>query len=106
MKTIYHYRKFRIRTAGSVTEPWFVARDCAMALALTNPAVAARKLLQPEHVEVRPLLGANDRRKMICLSVAGVRRLIEACPRPSPRNEFRQWFDTEVLPDMETGGAG
>ncbi len=85
-------------------EPWFVAKDVAIALGYTNPRKAVIDHVNDEDKGVtnRDTLGGSQR--VVIINESGLYSLILSSKLPSAK-QFQKWITSDVLPNIRKYGA-
>ena len=92
-----------IRTTTIDGEPWFVAKDIALALGYTNPQKAVRDHVDDEDRTVNDSFTVNGT-KAVLINESGTYSLILTSRLPEAK-AFKRWVTHEVLPSIrKTGG--
>lgn len=101
---------FNVRIVEIKGEPWFVGSDVCKALGLyVRPSGVAEvntavRHLNDDERDTYPIRTATGTRHLICLSEAGLYKLIMRSDKPEAR-KFQDWVTREVLPAIrKTGG--
>lgn len=97
---------WEVRAVEKNGEPWFIAKDVAKALGLSNPTVAVGALDADEVAKLN-LGGLSGEVNIV--SESGLYTLVLRCrdavtPGTDP-HRFRKWITSEVLPAIRKGGA-
>lgn len=104
-KTFSHpvFGNLRVIVPDETTgEPWFVARDVANALALTNISQTLAALDADEKgITISDTLGGKQR--TITVSEPGLYSLVLRSRKPEAR-QFKRWITHEVLPTIRKHG--
>ncbi|MBM9512331.1 BRO-N domain-containing protein [Desulfogranum marinum] len=102
--TLFDFEQQKIRTITIDNDPWFVAKDIAVALGYTNPSKAVR-----DHCQKPQPVGLNDSSTLdsqtIIINEPDLYQLISRSKLPTAQ-KFEAWIFKEVLPAIrEAGGA-
>lgn len=94
-----------VRTIIIDGEPWFVAKDVAVALGYVKPRNAVSMHVEPEDKKDALIQGPlGGRQTMTILNESGVYSLILSSKLPSAK-QFKRWVTSEILPSIhKTGG--
>lgn len=96
----------QVRTVTIDGDPWFVAKDVAMALGYAKPENAVANHIDPED-KTSTLIqgsGSNYKSKATLINESGLYSLVLSSKLPTAK-KFKHWITSEVLPAIRrTGG--
>ena len=92
-----------VRSALKGDEPWFVAKDVAVALGYKDTSDALRKHVDDEDKLTRQIADSGQRRKMYIINESGLYALIFGSQLENAK-KFKRWVTSEVLPAIRKAG--
>jgi prophage antirepressor-like protein len=93
-----------IRTLSIDNEPWFVAKDVAVALGYSNPRDAFSKHVDKEDKSSVAIHDGSQNRNMAIINESGLYSLVLSSKLESAK-QFKRWVTHDVLPTIrKTGG--
>lgn len=101
--TPFSYEDHEVRVLDINGEPWFVLADLCKVLALSNPAVVAKRLDEAD-VSRTYISSSGQRRAMTIITESGMYDLVVRSDSPAAK-PFRRWVTHEVLPAIRRTGA-
>lgn len=96
----------QVRTVTIDGEPWFVAKDVAMALGYAKPENAVANHIDSED-KTSTLIqgsGSNYKSKATLINESGLYSLVLSSKLPTAK-KFKHWITSEVLPAIRKHGA-
>ncbi|BHH84351.1 BRO-N domain-containing protein [Desulforhopalus sp. 52FAK] len=103
--TIFDFGTLQIRTVQLNGEPWFVAKDIAVALGYAWNASKTVGHVPPEWRGVETVSTDKGSQDLIVLSESGLFFFLNRSDKPKAL-PFQKWVNGEVLPTIrKTGGA-
>lgn len=100
---IFDYHGQEVRTVEMNGQPWFVLKDIAEVLKLTDTNKISARLEADELTRIKFVSGGQNR-EMLCVSESGLYNVVLRSDRPEAK-PFRRWITHEVLPSIrKTGG--
>ena len=96
----------QVRTVTIDGDPWFVAKDVAMALGYAKPENAVANHIDPED-KTSTLIqgsGSNYKSKATLINESGLYSLVMSSKLPTAK-KFKHWVTSEVLPAIRKHGA-
>lgn len=93
----------QVRTVTIDGDPWFVAKDVAMALGYAKPENAVANHIDPED-KTSTLIqgsGSNYKSKATLINESGLYSLVLSSKLPTAK-KFKHWVTSEVLPAFRT----
>lgn len=102
---IFNNEEFgQIRSVEVEGEPYFVAKDIAIALGYSDTSDAIKRHVEEEDKLTRCFTDSGQNRNMIIINESGLYSLILSSKLPSAK-EFKRWITSDVLPKIrKTGG--
>ena len=101
--TPFSYEDHEVRVLDINGEPWFVLADLCKVLALSNPAVVAKRLDKAD-VCLTYISSGGQRRAMTIVAEPGLYDVVVRSDSPAAK-PFRRWVTHEVLPAIRRTGA-
>lgn len=99
----FDFNGVQVRVVTIAGEPWFVLADLCHALALSNPAVVARRLDDDmKGVSQVYTLGGNQ--SVTTVNEAGMYEVVIRSDKPEAAT-FRRWITGTVLPEIRKTGS-
>lgn len=100
---IFDYHGQEVRTVEMNGQPWFVLKDIAEVLKLTDTNKISARLEADELTQIKFVSGGQNR-EMLCVSESGLYNVVLRSDRPEAK-PFRRWITHEVIPSIrKTGG--
>lgn len=100
---IFDYHGQEVRTVEMNGQPWFVLKDIAEVLKLTDTNKISARLEADELTRIKFVSGGQNR-EMLCVSESGLYNVVLRSDRPEAK-PFRRWITHEVIPSIrKTGG--
>ena len=100
---VYDFHGHNVRVIMKDGEPWFVAKDVADVLDVSNPSDQL-SLLDDDEKGVDLIETLGGKQKMSIVSESGLYAIIMRSRKPEAK-PFRKWVTSEVLPSIrKTGG--
>lgn len=93
-----------VRSITRDADPWFVARDIALALGYTNPRDAVAKHVPAAHKGVSRIATPSGEQEMTIIDEPGLYRLIMRS-RTVEADRFQEWVTAQVLPALRRTGS-
>lgn len=93
----------QVRVMGTSENPWFVAKDVAIALGYTNPQKAIRDHVDVEDKGVNEMFTPGGKQKVPIINESGVYALIMGSKLERAK-KFKRWVTSEVLPSIRRQG--
>lgn len=101
--TSFDYNGQEVRTVEMNGQPWFVLKDIAEVLKLTDTNKISARLEADELTRIKFVSGGQNR-EMLCVSESGLYNVVLRSDRPEAK-PFRRWITHEVIPSIrKTGG--
>ena len=102
---IFNNEEFgQVRSVEVEGEPYFVAKDIAIALGYSDTSDAIKRHVEEEDKLTRCFADSGQNRNMIIINESGLYSLILSSKLPSAK-EFKRWITSDVLPKIrKTGG--
>ena len=102
---IFNNEEFgQVRSVEVEGEPYFVAKDIAIALGYSDTSDAIKRHVEEEDKLTRCFTDSGQNRNMIIINESGLYSLILSSKLPSAK-EFKRWITSDVLPKIrKTGG--
>ncbi|PIJ36766.1 hypothetical protein BMW24_003630 [Mycobacterium heckeshornense] len=100
---LFAYADHQVRVVLVDGEPWFVLADLCRVLALTNPAVVAKRL-DPEGLSQAYIPTAGGAQQVIVVNEPTMYEVVIRSDKPEAVT-FRRWITTEVLPAIRKTGS-
>lgn len=102
---IFNNEEFgQVRSIEVEGEPYFVAKDIAIALGYSDTSDAIKRHVEEEDKLTRCFTDSGQNRNMIIINESGLYSLILSSKLPSAK-EFKRWITSDVLPKIrKTGG--
>lgn len=94
----------QVRTVEIDGEPWFSAKDVAIALGYSNPRDAVSKHIDDEDKGVAKCDTLGGVQDMTIINESGVYTLVFGSKLPSAK-KFKHWVTSEVLPAIRKTGS-
>ena len=101
--TPFSYEDHEVRVLDINGEPWFVLADLCKVLALSNPAVVAKRLDEAD-VSQTYISSGGQRRAMTIVAEPGLYDVVVRSDSPAAK-PFRRWVTHEVLPTIRQRGG-
>ena len=101
--TPFSYEDHEVRVLDINGEPWFVLADLCKVLALSNPAVVAKRLDEAD-VSRTYISSSGQRRAMTIITESGMYDLVVRSDSPAAK-PFQRWVTHEVLPAIRRTGT-
>lgn len=101
--TPFSYEDHEVRVLDVNGEPWFVLADLCKVLALSNPAVVAKRLDEAD-VSQTYISSGGQRRAMTIVAEPGLYDVVVRSDSPAAK-PFRRWVTHEVLPMIRQRGG-
>lgn len=101
--TPFSYEDYEVRVLDINGEPWFVLADLCKVLALSNPAVVAKRLDEAD-VSQTYISSGGQRRAMTIVAEPGLYDVVVRSDSPAAK-PFRRWVTHEVLPTIRQRGG-
>lgn len=99
----FDYNGQEVRTVEMNGQPWFVLKDIAEVLKLTDTNKISARLEADELTRIKFVSGGQNR-EMLCVSESGLYNVVLRSDRPEAK-PFRRWITHEVIPSIrKTGG--
>lgn len=99
----FDYHGQEVRTVEMNGQPWFVLKDIAEVLKLTDTNKISARLEADELTRIKFVSGGQNR-EMLCVSESGLYNVVLRSDRPEAK-PFRRWITHEVIPSIrKTGG--
>lgn len=92
-----------VRALRIDSEPWFVAKDVAVALGYSNPQKAVRDHVDSEDMTVHESFTVNGTMATL-INESGIYSLIMTSKKPEAK-AFKRWVTHEVLPSIRRDGG-
>lgn len=93
-----------VRTVMIDGEPWFVAKDVAIALGYKNTNQSVKDNTEEEDRGASPIMTPSGTQQMVIINESGLYSLIFGSKLDSAK-KFKRWVTSEVLPALrKTGG--
>ena len=100
--TPFSYEDHEVRVLDVGGEPWFVLADLCKVLALSNPAVVAKRLDKADVCQTY-ISSGGQRRAMTIVAEPGLYDVVVRSDSPAAK-PFRRWVTHEVLPAIRRTG--
>lgn len=100
---VFDFNSNQVRVIEVNGEPWFVAKDICDVLDLSDVSKACERLKDREKL-TRTLFVSGQNREVICISEAGLYRLILTSRKPQAE-AFQDWVCQEVIPSIRKTGS-
>lgn len=100
--TPFSYEDHEVRVLDVNGEPWFVLADLCKVLALSNPAVVAKRLDKAD-VSQTYISSGGQHRAMTIVAEPGLYDVVVRSDSPAAK-PFRRWVTHEVLPAIRRTG--
>lgn len=93
-----------VRVVSISGEPWFVAKDVAVALGYADTSDAVKRHVDPEDKLTRCFTDSGQTREMIIINESGLYSLTFSSRLESAKR-FKHWVTSEVLPSIRKNGG-
>ena len=100
--TPFSYEDHEVRVLDVNGEPWFVLADLCKVLALSNPAVVAKRLDKADVCQTY-ISSGGQRRAMTIVAEPGLYDVVVRSDSPAAK-PFQRWVTHEVLPAIRRTG--
>lgn len=97
---IFNFENSEVRTVVLEGEPWFVAKDVADILELSNPSMAVNRLDDDERSKLN--LGRQGETNIV--NEFGLYQLVLGSRKPEAK-QFKRWITHEVIPSIRKTGS-
>lgn len=93
-----------VRTVMIDGEPWFVAKDVAIALGYKNTNQSVKDNTEEEDRGASPIMTPSGTQQMVIINESGLYSLIFGSKLDSAK-KFKRWVTSEVLPSLRKTGS-